>query len=88
MDKVINLGIPHVAEQIFESFDTPGLIKCMEVSETWRELAGNVLIKRPKGKIYMKIFEACESRKTKVAQLLLEDLDDDELFQCALVSET
>ena len=52
LDKVINLGIPHVGELIFESLDTPGLINCMEVSETWSELAGNVLIKRWKGKIY------------------------------------
>ena len=88
MDKVINLGIPHVGELIFKNIDTPGLIKCMEVSQTWRELAGNVLIKRRNGKIYIRIFEACEIGETKVAQLLMEDLDDDELFQCALVSET
>ena len=87
MDKVINLGIPHVGELIFESFDTPGLIHCMEVSETWRELAENVLIKRRKGKIYIKVFEAFKIGET-VAQLLLEELDDDVLFQCALVSET
>ena len=46
MDKVINLGIPHVGELIFESIDTPGLINFMEVSQTWRELAENVLVKR------------------------------------------
>ena len=34
LDKVINLGIPHVGELIFESITTPELIKCMEVSET------------------------------------------------------
>ena len=55
MNKVINIGIPHVGELIFESFDTPGLINCMEVSETWRELAGNVLIKRSKGILYANI---------------------------------
>ena len=74
MDKVINLGIPHVAELIFESIDTPGLIKCMEVSETWKELAGNVLIKRVKGKI----FEACKNGETKVVQLLLERFNAEE----------
>ena len=52
MDKIINLGIPHVAELVFESIDTPGLIKCLEVSETWKVLAENVLIKRWKGKMY------------------------------------
>ena len=55
LNKVINLGMPHVGEQIFESIDTPGLINCMEVSETWRELAGNVLIKRSKGILYANI---------------------------------
>ena len=88
MDKVINIGIPHVGELIFESFDTPELINCMEVSETWRELAGNVLIKRRNGKIYMEILEAFKIGDTTVAQLLMEELDDEELFQCASVSET
>ena len=88
MDKVINLGIPHVGELIFNSFDTPGLINCMEVSETWKALALNVLIKRPKGKVYMEIFKAYKSRKFKIAQCLLAILDDDELFQCELVSKT
>ena len=69
MDKVINLGIPHIAEQIFESFDTPGLINCLEVSETWRELAGNVLIKKWKGKM----LEACENGHQDVVQLLLDN---------------
>ena len=68
MDKIINLGIPHVAELVFESIDTPELIKCLEVSETWKVLAENVLIKRCKGKM----FEACKNGQTKVVQLLLE----------------
>ena len=46
MEKVINLGIPHVAEQIFESIETQELIECLKVSETWKVLAENVLIKR------------------------------------------
>ena len=74
MDKVINLGIPHVGELIFESFDTPGLIKCLEVSQTWNVLAGNVLIKRWKGKMY----KACKSGETKVVQLLLERCNSEE----------
>ena len=68
MENIINLGIPHVGEQIFESLDTPELFNCLEVSETWRELAENVLIKRWKGKM----FEACKSGETKIVQLLLE----------------
>ena len=68
MEKVINLGIPHVAELIFESIDTPELIKCLEVSETWNILAENVLFKRWKGKMS----EACKSGKTEIVRILLE----------------
>ena len=68
MENVVNLGMPHVSENIFQSIDTPGLINCLEVSQTWNELAGNVLIKRWKGKM----FEACKSGETKIVQLLLE----------------
>ena len=74
MDKVINHGMPHIGEQIFESIDTPGLINCLEVSETWRELAENVLIKRWKDKM----LEACQNGETKVVQLLLQRFNDEE----------
>ena len=74
LNEVINLGIPHVGELIFESIDTPGLIKCLEVSQTWKVLAENVLIKRWKGKM----FEACKSGETKVVQLLLERCNSEE----------
>ena len=66
MDKVINLGIPHVGELIFDSIDTPKLFQCALVSDTWKELAENVLIKRWKGKMY----EACKNGETKIVQLL------------------
>ena len=69
MDKVINLGIPHIGELVFKSIDTPELIKCLEVSETWKVLAGNVLIKRSKGKL---LEESCQNGETKVVELLLE----------------
>ena len=68
IDKVINLGIPHVGELIFESIDTPGLFQFALVSETWKILAENVLIKRWKGKM----LEACKNGETKVVQFLLE----------------
>ena len=74
MEKVINIGIPHVGEQIFESIETEGLIKCLKVSETWKILAENVLIKRWKGKM----FKACENGQTKVVQLLLERCNSEE----------
>ena len=74
MDKIINLGIPHVAEQIFENIKTQELIKCLEVSETWKVLAENVLIKRWKGKIFV----ACQIGETKVVKLLLERCNSEE----------
>ena len=72
MDKVINLGIPHVGEQILENIETDGLIQFCLVSQTWIVLAENVLLKRWRNRF----FEACESGKTKIVQLLLELLDD------------
>ena len=74
MENIINLGIPHVGELIFESIGTPGLVKCLEVSQTWKVLAENVLIKRWKGKM----FEACKNGETKVVQLLLERCNSEE----------
>ena len=51
MDKVINLGVPHVGELIFESIDTPGLFQFAWVSENWKVLDENVMIKKWKGKM-------------------------------------
>ena len=39
MAQVINIGIPHVAKKIFEHVDISGLIQCLYVSKTWRQLA-------------------------------------------------
>ena len=74
MEKVINLGIPHVGELILESIDTPGLFHCTLVSETLKVLAENVLIKRWKGKM----FQACQNGETKVVELLLERCNPEE----------
>ena len=46
MDKVINLGIPHIREQIFENIDTDELLQYLKVSHTWKILAERVLLKR------------------------------------------
>ena len=77
MDKVINLGIPHVGELIFESINTLTLIKFLLVSETWRILAENVLIKRIK-KFKQRTFEAllwraCDTWRKDVVQLLIDN---------------
>ena len=74
LNEVINLGMPHLGENIFESIDTPELFQCALVSETWKILAENVLIKRWKGKM----FEACKNGETKVVQLLLEYCNSEE----------
>ena len=79
MDKVINLGIPHVAELIFENIDTPGLLQCVLVSETWKILAENVLIKRIKrekdkmdGDGYSPLQLACIDNQPETVQFLLD----------------
>ena len=74
MEKVINLRLPHIGEQVFEIIDTDGLIQLLEVSTTWKILAENVLLKRWKGKM----FEACESRRTEIVKLLLEYCNSEE----------
>ena len=75
MDKVISLRIPHVGELIFESVNTSGLIKCLEVSQTWKVLAENVLIKRWKGKM----FQACNRGHIEIVKLLLKHSDNIDL---------
>ena len=57
-----------MGEHIFESIEIDELFQFMSVSETWKVLAENVLIKRLKGWI----FEACQNGETKVVRLLLE----------------
>ena len=58
MEKVINLGIPHVGEQIFQSIETDELVKYFMVSETWRVLAENVLLNRWKCRFLRHVQEA------------------------------
>ena len=54
-----------VGELVFESIDTPGLIKCLEVSQTGKELAENVLrhVKMEKQKLYKKYFLKAVKKK-------------------------
>ena len=74
LEHVINLGIPHVGEQIFESLNTDDLLQCTRVSKTWKFLAENVLLQRWKGKM----FEACETGKTEIVKLLLKHFNSEE----------
>ena len=73
MDKIINLCIPHVGEQIFASLDTENLIYCLDVSQTWRVLAERIFIKRKDS-----FFKACKIGNLKILKLLLEHYNDEE----------
>ena len=46
MNEIINLGIPHIGENIFKNCSDQDLIEFRHVSTTWRELSENVLVKR------------------------------------------
>ena len=86
MEKVINLGIPHVGEQIFESIERDeDLVEFLKVSETWKIIAGKVLLKRWKKANFHKnvkdvLIKACRDGKTEILKVLL-DIGDDETFQ-------
>ena len=75
MEKIINLGIPHVGENIFENIGTDELCQYFLVSQTWKVLAENVLLKRWK----IKFFEACWTGKTKVVELLLKHYESEDI---------
>ena len=77
METVINLGIPHVGEQIFKSLSTKDLLQFLEVSQDWRVLAENVLFLRFKGKL----FEACRDGKTEIVRIILDHSKNEDLEQ-------
>ena len=66
--EVINFGVPHIAEQIFQNCDTVELTSCLSVSETWKVLIENVLLQRWRGKME----KACADGHTKVVKILLD----------------
>ena len=72
IDEVINLGIPHVAEQIFESLETDDLIQYSKVSETWKILAGRIFLSKWKGTL----LQACRDGKTEIVRVFLDNLED------------
>ena len=65
---IVNLSVPHIAEQIFENIDSLDLIQCAEVSGLWKVLAEKVLVKRLKSQMFV---DACENGKTEVVKTLL-----------------
>ena len=75
MERVINVGIPHIGEQIFRSVPTSNLIRILVVSKTWKILAENILFERWREKISV----ACDSGNTAVMRILLERLENSEI---------
>ena len=73
MDRIINLDIPHIGEQIFENINTKELITCLSVSKSWKVLAENVILKRYKGQI----FKACGIEDAEVVKILLDRSEED-----------
>ena len=65
IDKLINLRMPHIGELMFECLDTNDLVQCLKVSQTWKVLAEDVLLKRWKGKMYV----ACKIGETQLSLL-------------------
>ena len=56
MEQIINNGIPHIGEQIFEELDNQSLTKCREVCRSWKKLIDHknipwnrILMKFPSG---------------------------------------
>ena len=80
MEKVINLGIPHVGEIFFDNIDTEELIQCLFVSQNWRVLVTNVLLKRHSlwdfgrhiGMKRQKFMIACFNGHTDIVKLFLD----------------
>ena len=72
IDSIINLGVPHVVENIFASLETSDLIQCLKVSETWKVMAEKILHLKWKGKL----LEACATGKTEITEILLDNLEN------------
>ena len=76
MENVVNLGLPHVGEQIFESIQNKDtLIQCLSVSQTWKKFAKDVLFKRLNLKnedILIQWLSASQAWKTFAEDLLYQ----------------
>ena len=72
IDAIINLSMPHVAEQVFQCLSENDLIQCLKVSKTWKAFA---LLQKCRGKL----LEACKAGKTEIVRLLLNNGYDTKL---------
>ena len=75
MDKVINLRIPHIGEQIFASIDTHHVVQFLQVSKAWRVIAEKVLnTKDHEGA--NAFYLACKNGNEHHVRLMLENSDN------------
>ena len=89
IDTVINLGLPHIAEQIFKSLNEDDLIHCLKVSKTWMVLAEKVLTEKVLLGIWKgQLFDECTKGRIKVVKILLDYGDDTELNATDWVGRT
>ena len=73
MEQIINLGIPHVGEHIFESIDTVKLLEFLSVSQAWKELAENVLLQRWKDSLRQVSIVGMRLEMTDIVDVLLKN---------------
>ena len=72
MDKIINLGIPHVAEQIFINCGLDDMLEFQKVSKTWQVLTEEIILFHSwKGKMHW----ACKCGMAQVVKVLLKCSD-------------
>ena len=79
VDKIINSGIPHVAERIFNSLSVNDLKHCQKVSKTWMVLSEKILTEKILFQWKGKLLEACKKGEKDVVRILLENEDDIDL---------
>ena len=81
MDTIINIGIPHIGEQIFKGLGIVDLIWYKSVSETWKVLIENVLCKKVVEKYKRNVNAVFEQKDqaviTNIFKILLEDSRED-----------
>ena len=80
MNSIINIGLPHIAEQIFNQLSTESLFKCRQVSETWQRLVERILVERQvqldTDHLDRTVFiSACRQKDAAVVQLLIQNAE-------------
>ena len=71
--EVVNIGIPHVGEQIFQHLNADDLIQCMKVSKVWHVLAEKVFLRSDP------LLEAARAGRKDIIKFVLENYYREEL---------